>query len=284
MDSEAFPIIDITGDLFKGEAVARVYDSCCRQAYGDNFGTYAADIDYLLDLTSYTPSNVIVDLCCGTGISTARIVERNPRKVIGVDFSDAMISIARDKFQGQHNIEFIVAPAEQLSDIVAYADKVVTANGFGYFTDSKKVLREIWSIVPVLGEYLFNVGIRCEGESVYQQLFRVLSEVFSAERRERIEIPIPNGLEPVYDKTALEALVTRNEFVVMRYEERIRTITKREMTALYDQVLTHLSQALEPLGTTKAARVCVVLKDQLVAAYKEQPPTRKEAYLCLRKE
>lgn len=283
MDSEAFPIIDITGDLFKGEAVARVYDSCCRQAYGDNFGTYAADIDYLLDLTSYTPSNVIVDLCCGTGISTARIVERNPRKVIGVDFSDAMIDRARDKFRSEGNVEFRVASAEQLSDIVAYADKVVTANGFGYFTDSKKVLREIWSIVPVLGEYLFNVGIRCEGESVYQQLFRVLEEVFSTEIGQKVELLIPNGLESVYDKEALEALAGDSNFKVMRYEEVRRTAAKNEIEALHHQVLEQLSQALEALEA-RGKRICATVRKQLDHAYRQCPPVRKEAYLCLRKE
>ncbi len=82
------------GEVFKLEDVAARYDASLAAIRGQD---YEKEIEYLVGLATWLADDVVVDLGCGTGISTALVLRHNPKLVIGVDFSEPMIKRAREK-------------------------------------------------------------------------------------------------------------------------------------------------------------------------------------------
>jgi demethylmenaquinone methyltransferase/2-methoxy-6-polyprenyl-1,4-benzoquinol methylase len=82
-----------------------------------NFATLGIDRRWkrrILDLIPPNPARVL-DLACGTGISTLVIANRYPNcRVVGVELRDEYLAIARKKIQkhGIRNVEFVLSRAE----------------------------------------------------------------------------------------------------------------------------------------------------------------------------
>ena len=79
------------------------------------------EIDIILDQLSaglqLRRDDTYADLCCGNGLLTRRIADRCAR-VVGVDFSESMLEIAR-RHQGAGNIEYVHASVLDLGELFA---------------------------------------------------------------------------------------------------------------------------------------------------------------------
>lgn len=79
--------------------------------------------------------NTCLDLACGTGISTVRLLGHY-RKVIGVDGSKSQIEQARCNFP---EVEFHIGQAENLAFLQDDSvDLIIVATAFHWFTDKIK--------------------------------------------------------------------------------------------------------------------------------------------------
>jgi cyclopropane fatty-acyl-phospholipid synthase-like methyltransferase len=107
------------------------------------FQCIVEDIVSRLDLQ---PDDVLLDLCCGNGIITSKLASKC-RKVIGVDYSESLLSIAKRDHQSE-NIHYVHASImdldlETLSATGTFS-KVLMYEALQHF--SKKELRKILSI------------------------------------------------------------------------------------------------------------------------------------------
>ncbi|HSH74529.1 MAG TPA: methyltransferase domain-containing protein, partial [Longimicrobiales bacterium] len=88
------------------DRVARSYDllSALNPGYSDHLRMSAARMDL--------PANAkILDLCCGTGLSTAALKEVYPQATItGMDASEGMLATAREK-NGLRDVEWLLGNA-----------------------------------------------------------------------------------------------------------------------------------------------------------------------------
>ncbi len=275
-----------TGDMFKDEAIARDYDIAISQIFGIDFKQYHTDINFLLDLTSYKSTDLVVDLGCGTGISTRLILERKPGRIIGIDFSEPMIQQAREKFKGINVVDFRVVSGEELSDVVSNADKVVSANFFQYISSSDEVLHAIYGALHSDGEYLFNVKVKAPGEqSVYFQLFkaaeRAIKKVFGVE----ITLPKVKGVEPKYERIDLEKFSARNGFVIVRYEEKPVIYGDEQLRGIYQQCLGRMiAEFEEEVGKKATNSIIDSIQEELSIVFSPSGfIAGKEAHVCLRK-
>ena len=119
------------------------------------------------------PESVVVDLCCGTGDMTAALLRRRPagaRVITGVDFSSAMLALAREKLKGA-NAVFVEGDALRLGLESGSVDLVTSAFGFRNLANYDAGLREIARVLKVGGE----VGILdCnEPEGLLGRAYRV---------------------------------------------------------------------------------------------------------------
>lgn len=96
----------------------------------------------------------ILDLCCGTGDMTQALLRRAnsaPPRIVGADFSHAMLQRASEKANGKA-LRWIEADALQLPFPNAQFDLVTAAFGFRNLADYDAGLREIVRVLRPGGE------------------------------------------------------------------------------------------------------------------------------------
>ncbi len=82
-----------------------------------NFATFGIDRRWKRRIVHLIPPDAtrILDLACGTGISTLALAERYPNcRVVGVELREEYLNVARNKVQrlGRINVEFVLSRAE----------------------------------------------------------------------------------------------------------------------------------------------------------------------------
>ena len=110
-------------------------------------------LQFLVQWAHIQPHEKVLDLACGTGEFAMLWHDHCPAHsmLIGVDFSEQMLAIAREKCAGLPNIQFCCAAATQLPRNLPQFDVVVCANAFHYFEPPLQVLAEIGQVLQPAG-------------------------------------------------------------------------------------------------------------------------------------
>ena len=138
----------------------------------DLFGAIAPRYDLINDLQSFGlhrwwkrrlvklaatgPGQSALDLCCGTGDVAFRLAKRGA-EVTGLDFSEAMLAVARAKFQVQGSrfkVHFLRGDAMQTPFPNASFDAVTLAYGLRNLSDWSAGLHEMWRVARPDGRLL----------------------------------------------------------------------------------------------------------------------------------
>jgi ubiquinone/menaquinone biosynthesis C-methylase UbiE len=138
------------------DAMLAEYDQLEEQFYFAQ--CYQAYRECAWRIASERPDGLALDLGCGTGKQTILLARREGR-VIGVDFSERMIEVARKRCEGQPNVGFVAADITRLpladgcaEVVVAYGD-VVGHN----FAAVDTVLKEMVRVCAPRGLISFEV-------------------------------------------------------------------------------------------------------------------------------
>lgn len=99
-------------------------------------------INKILDVAQVTAGKTALDVACGTGVLIPDYVDRKVKKCVGIDISQKMIEIAKEKFSGYENVEFICADAENLK-LNEKFDCAVIYNAFPHFADRKHLFESL---------------------------------------------------------------------------------------------------------------------------------------------
>ncbi|MBV6622594.1 MAG: class I SAM-dependent methyltransferase [Rivularia sp. (in: Bacteria)] len=99
--------------------------------------------------------STVLDVACGTGEFELLLLDKNPtQRITGVDISEKMLDIARNKCQDYPNVEFYKASANSLPFANHSFDVVVCANAFHYFEKPLVALSEIKRVVKPNGKLI----------------------------------------------------------------------------------------------------------------------------------
>jgi len=150
---------------------SKFYDPGAQRAakVRDLFGTIASRYDLINDLQSLglhrwwkkrllrladpRPGEAALDVCCGTGDVALGLAERGA-EVIGLDFSEPMLAVARRRSGGRPGVRFVCEDAEQLPYPEERFDIVTVAYGLRNLSDWRKGLREMWRVMRPGGRLL----------------------------------------------------------------------------------------------------------------------------------
>ncbi len=108
-----------------------------------------ADIDNLIRVTNISPTDKVLDLCCGQGRHVLELANRGFENLMGIDRSRYLIRLARkraEKIGTSQRIAFSEGDARKIRPATAsFACVTLLGNSFGYFEhqdDDLKVLKE----------------------------------------------------------------------------------------------------------------------------------------------
>jgi ubiquinone/menaquinone biosynthesis C-methylase UbiE len=94
----------------------------------------------------------VLDIACGTGEFERIVLAENPtQQIIGVDISEQMLAIAKQKNHTFPNVSFQIASASILPFGDSHFDVVVSANAFHYFDDPVAALEEMKRVLKLGG-------------------------------------------------------------------------------------------------------------------------------------
>lgn len=128
-------------------------------AYASHMGLYRESAEFLVQLAELEFGMTVLDLGCGTGVTTEAILRQmqgGEGKVIGVDFSPEMLAFARKRIDS-NKVEFHCREAEKLGEVVrSKVDRVISNAAFWHF-DVDKVFSELSLILKPSGRCLISV-------------------------------------------------------------------------------------------------------------------------------
>lgn len=129
----------------------------------DNLKGYSADADLKLgcglptEFAKIKPGNTVVDLGSGAGNDcfVARYETGETGKVIGIDFTDAMVEKARNNADklGFNNVEFRLGDIENVPMTANVADVVVSNCVMNLVPDKPKAFAEVYRILKPGGHF-----------------------------------------------------------------------------------------------------------------------------------
>ena len=96
--------------------------------------SFGALTDQLLHRTAQVEFTSVLDIGCGAGELSAALARMNGHvRVIGVDVSEDLLEVARQRGRRLPNLEFAAIPAEQWDDPTVRPDLLVSRHGVMFF-------------------------------------------------------------------------------------------------------------------------------------------------------
>jgi demethylmenaquinone methyltransferase/2-methoxy-6-polyprenyl-1,4-benzoquinol methylase len=127
-------------------AIARRYDLLNTLL---SFGLHKRWKRYAVQLVAPPPGGAALDVCCGTG-DLAFLLRRRvgpAGRVVGVDFAEPMVRLARQRAAGRRGLWFVQGDAEALPLPEAAFDVATVGFGIRNVGRVPRALRELWRVL-----------------------------------------------------------------------------------------------------------------------------------------
>jgi ubiquinone/menaquinone biosynthesis C-methylase UbiE len=129
------------------------------ERFSSKYPTYKRTSRILVGMSGIRKGMTVVDLACGTGITTFEILKKLRRtgKVICIDYSKQMIHVAKGRIRAK-NVSFIVSNGEDIDKAVDEKVDAVICNSAFWQMDIKKTLKGIGKVLKDDGVFAFSMG------------------------------------------------------------------------------------------------------------------------------
>jgi ubiquinone/menaquinone biosynthesis C-methylase UbiE len=113
---------------------------------------------FMVDLADIRPGMRVLDLGCGTGISTRTVLEplSDSGHVYGLDLSEPMLAVARQEIDN-NRVTFLQADAVAFAEMIPEpVDRVICSSVFWQLRHKPPVMAEIRRVLAPDGLFVFN--------------------------------------------------------------------------------------------------------------------------------
>ncbi|MBD2597487.1 methyltransferase domain-containing protein [Nostoc spongiaeforme FACHB-130] len=112
-------------------------------------------LSFLKTWAEISPTDTILDVACGTGeFERLLLAEYSSQQIVGIDISDKMLAIAKQKCSAYPQVSFQIASASNLPFDNDSIDVIVSANAFHYFDDPLAALKEMRRVLKPDGKVI----------------------------------------------------------------------------------------------------------------------------------
>lgn len=109
--------------------------------WDDNMLKNQAVVDQILDHANVKQGDRVLDVACGTGVLIPDYLERNVKKIVGIDISPKMIEIAKEKYRNYNKIEFLIGDMEEVN-LQEQFDVIIIYNSFPHFCHPEVLIEQ----------------------------------------------------------------------------------------------------------------------------------------------
>ena len=113
------------------------------------------EIPALFSLLPELDGKRILDLGCGFGEHCKEFINRGASRVVGIDISEKMLSVAKEE-NSDPKITYIRMPMEEIDMINEKFDLVISSLAFHYVEDFDGVLAKIHDLLDDSGMFIFS--------------------------------------------------------------------------------------------------------------------------------
>ncbi|MCF6180697.1 bifunctional demethylmenaquinone methyltransferase/2-methoxy-6-polyprenyl-1,4-benzoquinol methylase UbiE [Lutibacter sp.] len=147
--------------LGKKEQVTKMFDTISKEYDGLNrVISFGIDIKWrkkVVEIIKKTNPITILDIATGTGDLAINLIETNATSIIGLDISEGMLNVGREKIEKLslgNTIKMVVGDSENLPFDDNYFDAITVAFGVRNFEDLEKGLSEIYRVLKPEGTFV----------------------------------------------------------------------------------------------------------------------------------
>ena len=215
----------------------------------------------------------ILEVACGTGIVTRRLVARLAGRgtIIATDLNEAMFAHARTRLPGRGDATYRHADGTSLPFESRSFDVVVCQFGVMFFADKAAGAREAFRVLKPGGLYLFNVWDALEQNPVARLTHETIASYFPEDPPKFYTVPFS-----YHDVHAIEALLRDAGFEAVRCE-RVAKEGKSASAAeaaigliqgnpVFAEIIQRRPEALAEIEAAVATRLAHELGDQPLRA------------------
>ncbi|MFO7821313.1 MAG: methyltransferase domain-containing protein [Lentisphaeria bacterium] len=193
----------------------------------------------------------ILEIGCGTGTLTARLVERYPNAAItAVDVAETMVEQARRRLGNRGNVIWQAADAQHL-EVRGKFSLVVSSSALHWLQPLPQVLTRLVASLRPGGEFVCGLMVR----GTLEELHALRNEV-APRKRLRRKMPEPDKVKAAIAASGLDVVDSHVEKLVVDYPsaaEFLRTLNRQGVTggiyapakALHRREIRHLIQEYE---------------------------------------
>ena len=162
-----------------------------------------------------------IDICCGSGILSETVFERNaPASVVGVDISSEQIEFAR-QHRGRESVTFEIGSAMSMRFSDESFDVAVCGIGLNYLPNPGQALEEFRRVVCPGGTVAIYVWDYEEDARFLREFWdaavAIDPEATAFDQARRFPMCRPEGLRALFAKAKLEAVTTHALDIVTRF-------------------------------------------------------------------
>lgn len=183
-------------ELGKKEQVTKMFDTISKEYDGLNrVISFGIDIKWrkkAVQLVADTNPNIILDIATGTGDLAINLAETNAEKIIGLDISEGMLNVGKEKILNkslQDRIEMVVGDSENLPFEDNTFDAITVGFGIRNFDTLEKGLAEILRVLKPGGIFVIletSVPTKTpfkQGYNLYtKNIMPLIGKLFSKDR------------------------------------------------------------------------------------------------------
>jgi ubiquinone/menaquinone biosynthesis C-methylase UbiE len=172
----------------------------------------------LLELVSLKPGERILDVACGTGVTT-RFAKKEvgaDGEVIGLDINAGMLSAARE-LSTELDIVWMESDVVNVALPSHHFDAIICQHGYHYFPDQPAALKEFHRLLKPSGRIAISIW---DGHSAYTQSLcsaveKFISPEVAVKQRSQRETPTARALEAGATQAGFSNVsVIRQELVI----------------------------------------------------------------------
>lgn len=125
----------------------KVFFDACAAWWDEDMVRNEEVISLILDNAKIKEGTRVLDVASGTGVLFLDYLNRNVKKLVGIDLSSEMVKIARHKFP---EVEVICGDVET-HDFTHKFDRIMVYNAFPHFSDPKRLIARLHKLLDENG-------------------------------------------------------------------------------------------------------------------------------------